>query len=322
MSVVQPYEYHGYAMDTEITIKIMDRDNHLAIDGAKDEINRLEKKLSRFIKSSEISRINNSAGKEAVNVSSETLDLLSEAKKISEISLGAFDITAAPLIDLWKNSRIYGTPDKESIRRALSLVDQRDLILDNKKNKAFLKKSGQMIDLGGIGKGYAGDCCIKKLKEGGISSAFLSIGGNVCTMGKRKDGKFFRVGIRHPRKKDALMGAFEVSELSGKSVVTSGDYERCFIDKEGKRVHHIIDISKGMPACSGLISVSVIHKSGMIADALSTAVFAAGIKKGKGFIEEVKGAEAILMDVDQSIFVTKGIRKSFQAASEKEIKTI
>ena len=90
MSVVQPYEYHGYAMDTEITIKIMDRDNHLAIDGAKDEINRLEKKLSRFIESSEISRINNSAGKEAVNVSSETLDLLSEAKKISEISLGAF----------------------------------------------------------------------------------------------------------------------------------------------------------------------------------------------------------------------------------------
>jgi len=320
--VAPPYEYHGYAMDTEITIKIMDRDTHRIPDGAKDEIERLEKKRVVLFENSEISRINMSAGKEAVTVSTETMNILSEAKRFSRISLGVFDITAAPLIDLWRNSRIDGPPDKKKISRALALVDHRDLVLDKKEKKAFLKNAGQMIDLGGIGKGYAGDCCIKKLKEGGISSAFLNIGGNVCLLGKRKDGTPFRVGIRHPRKKDTLLGAVEVTEASGKAVVTSGDYERCFIDKEGKRVHHIIDISKGMPATSGLVSVSVIHESGMIADALSTAVFAAGIQKGKGFIEKIKGAEAILMDEDQSIFVTKGIRKSFQAASGKEIKTI
>jgi len=282
-----------------------------AFSKAKAELFRLENMLSRFVRDSEVSRINRFAGNACTTVSSETYEVLSGAVRMSEISGGLFDITITPLLDLWDYKHSSRVPEEAEIQKALAFVNFRDLILDSKEKTAALRKKGQSIDLGGIGKGYAGDRCIQILRDNGISSAFVNIGGNVSTLGNKPDGSPWIVGIRHPRQENSLLGAVRVT---GKAVVTSGDYERYFVDPDGNRRHHILNPVTGYPADSGLISVSVVCDSAVVADALSTAVFAGGIEKGPEYLAHFPGAEAILVDRLQRVYITKGISESFMAA--------
>lgn len=131
----------------------------------------------------------------------------------------------------------------------------------------------------------------------------------MSTLGSRPDGSPWRVGIRHPRREGLLGAAF----VSGKAVVTSGDYERYFFDKEGKLFHHLLNPFTGYPAASGLISVTVVEDSAMTADALSTAFFVAGLERGLALLGRYPRAEAVAVDSQMRVFVTRGLRKSFQA---------
>jgi thiamine biosynthesis lipoprotein len=155
------------------------------------------------------------------------------------------------------------------------------------------------------GKGYVSDCLIKTLQKYGVVSAFINIGGNVSTLGNKLDGSSWSVGIRHPRHYSCLIGAVKVT---GKAVVTSGDYERYFIDRAGKRRHHILDPTTGYPAESGLISITVVADSAMIADALSTAIFVAGMEKGLRYLAQFPGIDVVLVDNCQQVFITQGLR--------------
>ena len=192
----------------------------------------------------------------------------------------------------------------------LPKVNYSDLVLDPQAGTAMLRKAGQSVDLGGIGKGFASDRFMQIFQEQGILSAFSNIGGNVSTLGNKPDGRPWRVGLRHPRD-IGLLGAVEVT---GKAVVTSGDYERFFIDRQGRRFHHILNPLTGYPAESGLVSVSVIADNAMTADALSTAVFVAGLEKGLGLIGQYPQAEAVLVNTELMVYVTRGLRKCFQTA--------
>lgn len=300
-----------FCMDTVISFRIHGQNAQEALDSVKAELLYLEKKLSRFVQDSEVSRINQLAGKAYVAISSETYELLSEAKRLAEISGGLFDITVSPLVDLWDYKHSSHMPHECEIRRIRDLVNFRDLLLNPKVKTAALRKEGQSIDLGGIGKGFASDACVNILRGRGISSAFVNIGGNVSTLGCKPEGSPWSVGIRHPRHENGLLGAVRVS---GRAVVTSGDYERYFIDSDGMRRHHILNSFTGYPVDSGLISVSVIYERATIGDALSTAIFAAGIEKGLKYMAHFPGAEAILVDKLQRVYITKGIRESFRAA--------
>lgn len=302
-------------MNTVISFRIHGEKAEQALSRVKAELFRLEKKLSRFVQDSEVSRINQFAGKAYTTVSSETCEVLSGAIRLAEISEGLFDITVAPLVDLWDYKHSFHAPQEDEIRRTLAFVNFRDLLLNSKEKTAALRKEGQSIDLGGIGKGYASDHCIKILRDDDISSAFINIGGNVSTLGNKPEGSPWSVGIRHPRKKNGLLGAVKVT---GKAVVTSGDYERYFIDLDGNRRHHILNPVTGYPADSGLISVSVIYDSAIIGDALSTAFFAGGIEKGLEYLTHFPGAEAILVDKLQQVYITKGVKENFQAAEGVE----
>ncbi len=299
-----------FSLDTDISFRIHGENAEQAFSRVKAELFRLEKKLSRFIRDSEVSRINQFAGKASVAISSETCEVLSAAIRLSEISGGLFDITITPLLDLWDYKHSFHVPEDGEIQRTLAFVNFRDLLVNSNEKSATLRKEGQSIDLGGIGKGYASDRCIKILQDSGISSAFINIGGNVSTLGNKPEGSPWRVGIRHPRQENSLLGAVRVT---GKAVVTSGDYERYFMDLDGNRRHHILNPFTGYPADSGLISVSVICDSAIVGDALSTAIFAGGIEKGMGYMAYFPGAEAILVDKLQQVYITKGIKESFQA---------
>jgi thiamine biosynthesis lipoprotein len=300
-----------YGMGTQMAHRAFGSGASEAVKAAEAEALRLERLLSRFLPESDIGRINALAGVKAAEIHSETCNLLSHAIELSTLSQGLFDITIGPLVDLWDYKHASEPPAQDRIHKLLPLINYRDLSLDPSKRTAGLKCAGQSLDPGGIGKGYASDHFMEIFKEYGVLSAFSNIGGNVSTLGCKPDGTPWRVGIRHPRQ-DGLIG---VVEVAGKAVVTSGDYERYFLDKRGKRFHHILHPLTGYPAESGLISATVVAESAMTADALSTVLFVAGFEKGLALLEKCPAAEAVLVDESLNISVTKGLRQCFQAAS-------
>ncbi len=298
-------------MGTAMTHRAFGRRAQEAQRAVRAEAGRLEGLMSRFIRSSEVARLNAAAGAEPVKLSPETFAVLSRAAEFSRHCGGAFDVTVGPLAALW-DWKAARTPEAAEINKALGLVGHADLILDPDKGTAALKRAGQSVDLGGIGKGYAGDRFIEIFREYGVASACTNLGGNVATLGRKPDGTRWRVGIRHPREESTLLGAVAVA---GRAVVTSGDYERCFFDTDGRRRHHILDPATGYPAQAGLISVTVVADSGMTADALSTGVFVAGMEAGVRLIEAFPDAEAVLVDQALGVHVTKGLVPDFQAAA-------
>jgi thiamine biosynthesis lipoprotein len=275
------------------------------------EISRLEGLLSCFQPQSEISQINQLAGREGVRISFETFEVLDQAFDFSRANCGFFDVTIAPLVRLWSEGRrTLSQPDHASIQQVLPLVNYGDLILNNQEMTAGLRNPGQAIDLGGIGKGFAGSKILEIFAAFDITCAYSNLGGNVVALGTKPDGSAWRIGIQHPRLEDRLIGAVSVVD---RSVVTSGDYQRCFTDKKGVRHHHILDPLTGYPSRSGLISVTIVSEDPLAADALSTAVFIAGLEKGLELMSRYPHTDAIFVDEDMQIFITKGLKDRFQS---------
>jgi len=300
------------AMGTVMTHKAFGLHAQDSLGAVCSEVVRIEGLLSRFLPDSDISRVNRLAGIESERVSVETYEVLSKAVEFSQSFRGCFDVTIAPLVSLWKSGQeALAQPDEWSIKRVLPLVNFRDLVLDPREITAGLRNAGQSVDLGGIGKGFVGDKIVEVLESFGISSAYSNLGGNVVTVGAKPDGSPWHIGIQHPRQQNGLIGSVSVL---GETVVTSGDYQRCFVDSRGKRHHHILDPMTGYPAESGLISVSIVADRSVTADPLSTIVFVAGMEKGLSFLRGFPQTEAILVDSDLHIYVTQGLRFRFQAA--------
>jgi thiamine biosynthesis lipoprotein len=299
-------------MNTVMIHKVFGEHAEEALRSAEGETKRLEGLLSRFIPNSEISRINRFAGMGYETLSPDTYEVLSQAIEFSKCCKGCFDVTIGPIVTLWQAAKVNcKPPNKSQIRQILPNVDYTELTLNSIKRTASLKKIGQSIDLGGIGKGYAADKILDVFKKYGITSAFTNLGGNVAVIGAKPEGTPWRVGIRHPRKENELIG---VVSVVNKAVVTSGDDQRYFFDTSGKRYHHILNPTTGYPSESGLISVTIISESSMTADALSTIVFIAGRKRGMAFLKSFPEIEAILIDINLQIHITKGLQDYFESS--------
>jgi len=281
------------------------------------EMNRLERLFSRFSDESDVIHINRTAGIGTERVSPETGDLLQKVLELCRCSSGCLDVTVGPLVDLWGACKKSLTPpDERSIHRKLSLVDYRDLGLNLPDNKAGLKRKCQAIDLGSIGKGYAGDRIREILDEWGISSAYSNLGGHVVAVGAKPDGSPWQVGIQHPRKTNRILGSVAVIN---KTVAASGGYQRYMIDRDGKRYHHILDPKTGYPAESGLISVTVVSEDSLTADALSTTLFIAGLETGLRVLKKFPGAEAVFAGTDMRVYITEGLKNRFQAEEKIDL---
>lgn len=304
-------EFTGFGMNTVLKHSIYGKNAQAASAAVQGELARLENKLSRFVAGSEISRINRAAGKTLVQVSSEIYQVLLDAIRFCEVSQGLFDISIAPLVDLWNYQHAHHAPQQKKIKQALALIGYRDLVLKPDESTAGLRYAGQCIDLGGVGKGVAGDCCIGILRDYDIHAAYIDIGASVSVLGSKPNGSPWRVGIRHPRQEGQLLGVVDAVD---KAVVTSGDYERYFVDKKGKRWHHILNPTTGYPAEAGLISVTVVADTAIKADALSTAIFVAGEERGLEYLSHFPGSDAVLMDDLQRVFVTQGLQASYKNA--------
>lgn len=311
-----PAEGNEFIMGTIISQKVYGKEAETAVKETWTRLKDIEKLMTINAPGGEINELNGKSGEASVVLSSETLQLLETAKKYAALSDGAFDVTIGPLVKAWgiftDNPRI---PPQEEIDRLLKLIDYNKLIIDIPNSKAELKLKWQMVDLGGIAKGYGGDEAIKIYKKHGIKSAYINLGGNVVVLGDKLDGTPWRIGIQDPRAENGKY--IGILTVSNKAVVTSGDYER-FFEKDGKRYHHILDPKKGYPADSGLISTTIITDVSMDADALSTATFVLGLDKGMALVEGLEGVEAIFITKDKKIYTTEGAKEIFTLSDESK----
>jgi len=242
------------------------------------EAARIEQLLSKYIPSSEISQLNR-LGK--LKVSRETFYLIKKSQEFCRLAQGAFDISVAPLVDLWGfTNQQFQVPSEDKIHAVLELVGSDKIILHEKDNVVEFKTQGTQIDLGGITKGFALDCAVKKLKENNIDSCLINAGGQVYALGD-KFGQNWKIAIRGANKSE-IAG---VLELKNKSASTSGNYEQFFL-KNGKRYGHIIDPRTGYPAQTQITSVTVVAEQGLTADALSTSLFVLEKKEVKEILKK------------------------------------
>ena len=263
-----------FALDTYITITLEGKDAEEAMTEAADLLMELERKFSRQDPGSEISALNLSSETSPVTLSKETYDLLSAVVDYSAKTDGRFDLTIAPVMDLWG----FGTerthvPEKNEIEQILPLVDYTKVHLLSDR-QAYLEE-GVKVDLGGAAKGYIGDLLMEKLSRYSLSKIILDLGGNVCCKSRSSD---LTIGIISPLSSDALCCTYSLSSGSACSVITSGAYER-YIEENGLRYGHIMDTSTGYPADTDLLSATVIGPDGTKGDIYSTTLFSLGSEK-------------------------------------------
>jgi thiamine biosynthesis lipoprotein len=242
------------------------------------EIKAIEEKYSRYKDESIISKINKSAGIDAVETDEETAAMLDYSEACFKESGGLFDITSGILRRAWdfKEKRI---PSQAEINDLLPLIGWDKV--EWKRPFIFLKKKGMEIDFGGIGKEYAVDKAAGILNSLGIKSALINLGGDIRILGPQPDGKAWDIGIQHPRKTDSAISSIAV--IQG-AVTTSGDYER-YIEIGGKRYCHILNPMTGYPAV-GFQSVTLIAESCLVAGSICTIAMLKGKKEGLEFLKE------------------------------------
>lgn len=299
-------------LHTTVQIKAWGDTAEPAMAAAFAEMERVNRLLNNYDNSSEISAINRNAGGKAVAVSPETMEVLKAAEQYSRLSGGAYDITVGPLLKLWGFARENpglqgGEPTAAQIEKARKLVDYRALELVDRDARgaavrtARLARAGMWLDMGSMSKGYCADRAIKVLKKYRVAGALVAAGGTICTLGPKPDGSTWNIAVRHPRKDDDFMTFVSLVDAS---ISTSGDYER-FYKKKGKRLGHIIDPRTGRPV-ERMQSVSVMAKTGLATDSLSTALFVLGPEKAKALIETVPDTAALMITSDGKVVMTEG----------------
>lgn len=293
-----------FAMDTVMDLTIYG--NKSVLEKAESRISELEEQLSVTDESSEIYRLNHTG---SGVVSADTSALLEQSLDLCKRTKGALDISIYPVVRAWGfTTDSYEVPSGETISALLEHVDYRAIQYDAQ-SKSVSLLDGMEIDLGSVAKGYTSDVLIELLRESGVESALLNLGGNVHALGEKPDGSPWRVAIQDPQS-DVYFGVLEIRD---QAVVTSGGYERYF-EQDGNIYWHIIDPATGYPARSGLLSVTIVGDSGVICDGLSTSLFVMGLEDAAAFWRSSDDFEAIFMDESGNITITEGLDGCFSLA--------
>ncbi|MFW5745297.1 MAG: FAD:protein FMN transferase [Spirochaetota bacterium] len=284
---------------------------------AFDRVLEIEERMSTSEEDytmTELMAVNDAAGETPIDVSEDTFHVVAQAVEYSRLTGGAFDVSVQPLVSLWGiGTDRASVPPEEEIQTAVAAVDHRAVRLDEQNQEIFLPEPGMGIDVGGIAKGYAADEVARILREEGVQSALLDFGGNIQTVGTKPDGSAWRIGVQVP---DAARGQYiGIADVVDLSVVTSGTYERYFVE-DGVRYHHILDTKTGYPVRNGLDSVTIIAGESIEADALSTAVFAMGLEDGLAFVEGLADAEAFFVTSEREVIMSSGMNEYFELTNE------
>lgn len=307
----QEYTSDVFAMDTYMTLTAYGENAQEAVEAGIAEIQRLDDLLSTGKDTSEVAQINANGG----GVLSEDTDyLVKRALDIYQSTNGAFDISIYPVMQLWGfTTGNFAVPSESDLAAKLALVDAGKIILSEENGQTSISlPEGMEIDLGGIAKGYTSGRVMDVMKSYGIKSAVINLGGNAHVLGNKTDGSQWKVGIQDPEDENGYLGGVSVTD---KAIITSGGYERYFVDKDtGVKYHHIIDPKTGYSANNGLISVTIVSADSTLADGLSTSLFVLGTEDAITYCEEhcaEDGFDAIMEDEDGKLYITDGIYDDF-----------
>ena len=252
--------------------------------------------------------VNEQAGKAPVTVDSRILDLVDYAKEMDTLTDGRMNIAMGRVLDLWLQYREAGLSDPDhatlppmaELETANANANPENIVVDRDAGTLYLADAQTQLDVGAIGKGYAGQQIAEAMRESGVTSMLLSIGGNVCSIGTRADGTSWQVGIQDPYSDGNLCAV----QVSGQSVVTSGTYER-FYTVDGKRYHHIIDPQTLLPS-TYYDSITVISDDSALADALTTGLFCMPLHQGQALVASLDDVEALWVLPDGTIAQSAG----------------
>lgn len=309
---INEYTDTRFLMDTVCTVRIS-ADNSAEAKKAADEAflkaEDIADKVDYFSEDSEVAEINNAKANEKVEISNDTFKIISKALEVYYASDGAFDITVAPVKDLWGFSEgDHMPPGDEEIKTVLQNVGANNLVLSESRNdndnisgsenniRYFIEKNavGVKIDLGAAAKGYALDCVKEVIKKYDINYAVIDLGGSVMCMGDnpKRDDKKWVIGLQKPF---GDTGEYSKTvEVKDEVVVTSGVYQR-FFEWDGVSYHHILDPKTGYPSKTDIDGVSIVADCGLTADCLSTAYMVLGEEAGNNLIKKYD-ARAIIQN--------------------------
>lgn len=319
----EPISISSIKLNTAVQITIYDSQDKALLDDCLALCDKYELVFSRTNEKSELYKLNHrkdtsdkdpnadgqttpypvSGTADTWHISEDLAALLSQGLSITRESDGAFDIAIAPLTSLWDfTAEDPKVPDDAAIQKALPLCSSDGVTIDGQ--DITLPSDDIQFDVGAIAKGYIADRMKDLLVKKGVKSAIINLGGNVLCIGSKPDGTPFKVGIQKPfadrNETEAVM------DITGKSVVSSGIYERCF-KQGGKLYHHILNPQTGYPYDNGLISVTIISDQSVDGDALSTTCFALGLEDGLKFAEK-KGVQAVFITEDYELHYTDGFQ--------------
>lgn len=289
----------GETMGTTYSVKLASLPDRMSAAevkaGIEDRLETVNRQMSTWRKDSEISRFNAYAGTDWFPISADTLTVLKEAHRISELSGGKFDITVMPLVNLWSfgpENRPQKVPSEEEIAAKRQSVGYTLLAFRTDGPAVRKSRSGVTVDLSAIAKGFGVDKLAEYLDSLGVPGYMVEIGGEVGCKGTKADGSPWRIGIQSP--KQLKQSAFRVVPLHDRAMATSGDY-RNYFEQDGKRYSHTIDPHTGRPVTHKLVSATVVTETCMTADGLATAIMVLGPEAGYNFA--VKNNLAVLLIV-------------------------
>ena len=312
-----PVSISGQTMGTTYNVTVIDNPLSLSKENLKKRIeetlNEVNQKMSNWYDQSEINMINNDNRGEPIDLSQELFDVINISTDIHNRSNGAFDITAAPLINLWgfgPNKSERKIPSVSEVNAALEMVGQTRLLkLIPGLNQLKKRNSEVSINLSAIAKGYGIDRIARTLREEKIQNFLVEIGGDLITSGTNKNGKAWSIGIESPKGGRQIVQS--VIKIKDQAMATSGDYKN-FFEKNGIRYSHIIDPKTGYPIRHKTLSVTVLSKSAALADGWATAMLVLG--KNDGMIVANK--------LDIPVFFISSHEKMFITAGSEEFKKI
>ncbi len=308
----KPYKETQFLMDTIVEITAYGPNAEQGVAAAFAEFQRLHTLTNNFDENSQLSKINQMAGKSKVLVDPDLMQIIVFSQEVSEKLGDSFDITVGPLTKLWgighKGEYI---PSQAEIDKVLPLVNYHLVQLDPANHTVYLPKEGMSLDLGGIAKGYATDKAIEILKAKGITSALVNAGGDVRVIGNKPDGKPWRIGVQNPRQDDGISAKLALSQWD--TMETSGDYQR-FIMKDGIRYSHILNPRTGWQPRE-VASVTMVNNSSTYGDILSKPIFVLGVAKGLEILKQFPGTEVVIVTMDGKIIVTPGLEGKIELST-------
>lgn len=299
-----PLSDKQFCLDTIVQITLYDSHSTDILNHCFDICNEFELIFSSTHKKSELYKVNHNKHKlKEQTISNDLYQVVKEGLKYSELSHGQFDITIGSVSSLWNfKAEQPSIPDKKIIENNLQNISYKNIKLS--KNKITYLNQDTMIDLGAIAKGYIADKIKQYLLEQNVNSALINLGGNVLCVGN-KNNKKFTIGLTDPMQTNQSILSLKIDDLS---IVTSGTYQRYF-EMDGKRYHHILNPQTGYSYDNDLAAVSIISKSSLQGDALSTVCFSLGKEKGIELLNSIDGVYGCFIDNNNQIDYSKGFEK-------------